>query len=252
MDSKAIFCRRGIIVINKEGGHLYEYDHSMNFDADDDGGWVTTENGHHVHFTAEGTPDKGNPAVLRKLGFEEAAKKVESTQTKAKSSSPGKKSEPSQHKPAVSQVETTPTHSQETVEKATGGKINGYEAHLVSTSLKRVGSLSEMPVEKQASEFNKAYKEYDLAKKRAKAGAKTGADIDDGSFSKYLDAEGRLLDVTRSIIYKATKDGKGNGVPHSVYDKMRKLRVSGKPQIPAPSALVRDKDKEGYGSWWDY
>lgn len=240
MDSKGIICRRGIVVINKDGGKLYENAKGMNFDADDDGRWVTTENGHHVHFTSEGVPDKGNPAVLKKMGFENAAKKVEGTQSKAKSAS------------SKSRSTQTQSHSQETVEKATGGKISGYDAHLVSTSLERVGALSEMPVEQQASEFDKAYKEYDLARKRAKAGAKTGADIDDGSYRKYLDAEGRLLDVTRSIIYKATKDGKGNGISRSVYDKMQKLRVSGKPQIPAPSALVRDKDKEEYGKWWDW
>lgn len=28
---------------------------------DDEGRWITTENGHHVHINAEGTPDKGNP-----------------------------------------------------------------------------------------------------------------------------------------------------------------------------------------------
>lgn len=31
---------------------------------DDDGRWITTENGHHVHISEEGTPDKGNPHVI--------------------------------------------------------------------------------------------------------------------------------------------------------------------------------------------
>lgn len=34
-------------------------------DADDDGKWVTTENGHKIHINEEGEPDKGNPHVLK-------------------------------------------------------------------------------------------------------------------------------------------------------------------------------------------
>ena len=33
-------------------------------DADDEGRWITTENGHHVHINGEGEPDKGNPHVV--------------------------------------------------------------------------------------------------------------------------------------------------------------------------------------------
>lgn len=36
----------------------------MRMDADDDGQWITTENGHHIHLNEEGVPDKGNPHVL--------------------------------------------------------------------------------------------------------------------------------------------------------------------------------------------
>ena len=36
-------------------------------DADEDGRWVTTENGHHVHFNGEGEPDIGNPKVIAKM-----------------------------------------------------------------------------------------------------------------------------------------------------------------------------------------
>lgn len=36
----------------------------MRMDADDDGQWITTENGHKVHLNSEGVPDKGNPHVL--------------------------------------------------------------------------------------------------------------------------------------------------------------------------------------------
>ena len=31
---------------------------------DDDGRWVTTQNGHKIHINEEGVPDKGNPHVL--------------------------------------------------------------------------------------------------------------------------------------------------------------------------------------------
>ena len=31
---------------------------------DDDGQWIPTENGHHVHLNSEGVPDKGNSHVL--------------------------------------------------------------------------------------------------------------------------------------------------------------------------------------------
>ena len=30
----------------------------------DEGSWITTENGHHVHLNSEGEPDKGNPHVI--------------------------------------------------------------------------------------------------------------------------------------------------------------------------------------------
>lgn len=37
----------------------------VNFDADDEEGqWITTENGHKVHINGEGVPDKGNPKVV--------------------------------------------------------------------------------------------------------------------------------------------------------------------------------------------
>lgn len=31
---------------------------------DEEGGWITTENGHHVHINGEGVPDRGNPHVI--------------------------------------------------------------------------------------------------------------------------------------------------------------------------------------------
>jgi len=34
---------------------------------DDDGRWITTENGHRVHLNEEGEPDKGNPHVVDKM-----------------------------------------------------------------------------------------------------------------------------------------------------------------------------------------
>ena len=37
---------------------------------DDDGKWVTTEGGNHVHINGEGVPDKGNPHVLEAMGEE--------------------------------------------------------------------------------------------------------------------------------------------------------------------------------------
>lgn len=39
----------------------------IRMDADDEGRWVTTENGHHVHFTEGGKIDKGNPHVVSKM-----------------------------------------------------------------------------------------------------------------------------------------------------------------------------------------
>lgn len=57
----------------------------VNFDAaDDDGSWITTENGHHVHLNEEGIPDKGNPHVISAMTGGKSADK--------KSSSGGKKS----------------------------------------------------------------------------------------------------------------------------------------------------------------
>lgn len=35
---------------------------------EDDGHWITTENGHKVHINGEGVPDKGNPHVISKMG----------------------------------------------------------------------------------------------------------------------------------------------------------------------------------------
>lgn len=37
--------------------------------ADEEGRWVTTEEGHHVHFNENGEPDKGNPHVLNVMKF---------------------------------------------------------------------------------------------------------------------------------------------------------------------------------------
>jgi len=39
-------------------------------DAADDGEWVTTENGNHVHISEEGFPDKGNPFVISEMNSE--------------------------------------------------------------------------------------------------------------------------------------------------------------------------------------
>ena len=46
-------------------------------DADDDGRWITTENGHHVHINAEGEPDKGNPHVVDKMTKQSEYKKLD-------------------------------------------------------------------------------------------------------------------------------------------------------------------------------
>jgi hypothetical protein len=37
---------------------------ALRLDADDEGKWITTENGHKVHLNEEGEPDKGNPHVV--------------------------------------------------------------------------------------------------------------------------------------------------------------------------------------------
>lgn len=46
---------------------------------EDEGRWITTENGHHVHLNEEGEPDKGNPHVIEKMtdesGSEESSGK---------------------------------------------------------------------------------------------------------------------------------------------------------------------------------
>ena len=34
---------------------------------DDEGRWITTEEGHHVHLNKSGKPDKGNPHVVSKM-----------------------------------------------------------------------------------------------------------------------------------------------------------------------------------------
>ena len=57
--------------------------YGVRFD-DDEGRWVTTENGHHVHLNEEGNPDKGNPHVL-------AAAKGESKSPKTKPKNIGTK-----------------------------------------------------------------------------------------------------------------------------------------------------------------
>lgn len=46
-----------------------EINGKANTDAadDDDGRWITTENGHHVHLNEEGEPDKGNPHVIEAM-----------------------------------------------------------------------------------------------------------------------------------------------------------------------------------------
>ena len=36
-------------------------------DAEDEGKWITTENGHKVHLNEAGEPDKGNPYVVRQM-----------------------------------------------------------------------------------------------------------------------------------------------------------------------------------------
>ena len=54
----------------------------MRMDADDDGIWRTTENGHKIHINSEGDIDKGNPRVLEKTGN----KKLSREQIEAKKS----------------------------------------------------------------------------------------------------------------------------------------------------------------------
>lgn len=57
----------------------------MDADSDDDEGrWITTENGHKVHLNEEGEPDKGNPHVLEvmdgkrpRVGVSEACKRIQ-------------------------------------------------------------------------------------------------------------------------------------------------------------------------------
>lgn len=45
-------------------GHQIQTSRAVHTDADDDGQWVTTENGHHVHINGEGDPDIGNKHVV--------------------------------------------------------------------------------------------------------------------------------------------------------------------------------------------
>jgi hypothetical protein len=42
----------------------YKARRQARLDADEDGHWVTTEDGNHMHISGEGDPDKGNPYVL--------------------------------------------------------------------------------------------------------------------------------------------------------------------------------------------
>ena len=54
-------------------------DDEWNIDVDDDGRWITTENGHKVHLNEEGDPDKGHPKVIEKMtsGGDKEKKKQE-------------------------------------------------------------------------------------------------------------------------------------------------------------------------------
>lgn len=47
-------------------------------ETEDEGRWITTDNGHKVHLNEIGEPDKGNPHVTKNLGpdFGQAAKKI--------------------------------------------------------------------------------------------------------------------------------------------------------------------------------
>lgn len=54
---------------------------------DDDGYWVTTEGGNHIHISGEGRPDKGNPHVLEAMSGEKHATSESSTGTAKRSSS---------------------------------------------------------------------------------------------------------------------------------------------------------------------
>lgn len=50
--------------------------------GDDEGQWITTEHGHHVHLNEEGEPDKGNPHVIEKMEDGEQGNKQETLPSK--------------------------------------------------------------------------------------------------------------------------------------------------------------------------
>lgn len=55
-------------------------------DEEDEGRWITTENGHHVHLNENGEPDKGNPKVIEAMtGSKESKGPKSKLNDKAKS-----------------------------------------------------------------------------------------------------------------------------------------------------------------------
>lgn len=56
-------------------------------DGDDDGRWITTKNGHHIHLNEEGEPDKGNPRVIQAMNQRKGT--GQSSQDRVTSSSVG-------------------------------------------------------------------------------------------------------------------------------------------------------------------
>ena len=68
---------------------------------DEEGHWITTENGHHIHFNDEGVPDMGNPHVLAMMNGKSGNKEGAS-----QSKTSGKtRSTPSQERPQKSSEE---------------------------------------------------------------------------------------------------------------------------------------------------
>ncbi len=206
----------------------------MRMDADDDGQWITTENGHKVHLNSEGVPDKGNPHVLAAMSGKGGSGGKGSGEKKEGSKSGSK-----------SALQTYREHE--------WGKDPAAD-HKVAQDTLRSGDRSAI-AEKMSDDadtlveygddpdtLNGILSDYFAAGKLGDMLGKVGDDVDLGvSLSDYRHHEwGKDEDVDRFMSYRTLKYGDAHTVRVKMGDDMDTLYELGKEDPEIASAIIGD------------
>lgn len=207
----------------------------MRMDADDDGQWITTENGHHVHLNSEGVPDKGNPHVLAAMsgkggsGGKGSGEKKEGAKSGSKSALKTYREHEWGKDPAADHKV-----AQETLRSGDRSAI----AAKMSDDADTLVEYGDDP-----DTLNGILSDYYAAGKLDDMLDEVGDDIDMGvSLSAYRNHEwGKDEDVDRFMAYRTLKYGDATAVREKMGDDMDTLYELGRDDPAVASGII-----EGY------